>query len=297
MKELLKALGQNPALTVKTEEPMSRHTSFQIGGPVELMVEASSAESAIFALETLRDHGIPYLILGNGSNLLVSDEGISGAVVKLTDTSCMRTGNRITAGAGILLGKLALFAQKEGLSGLAFAFGIPGTLGGACMMNAGAYGGEMKDVVVQTTCLDSDLNQIVLQGAAHEFGYRTSVFKKIPNCLILSTELLMKEGDPAQIRAEMDDYASRRREKQPLEYPSAGSVYKRPEGYFAGALIEQCGLKGKQIGGAQVSEKHAGFIVNRGGATCNDVLRLIELIQETVLKDTGVMLECEICRV
>ncbi len=297
MNEVLKALGENPALTVKTEEPMSRHTSFQIGGPAELMVEATDAESAIFALKTLKSYEIPYLILGNGSNLLVSDEGISGAVVKLNDTSCVRDGNRITAGAGILLGKLALFAQKEGLSGLAFAFGIPGTLGGACMMNAGAYGGEMKDVVVKTTCLDSNLNPIVLQGDAHAFGYRTSVFKKLPNCLILSTELLMKEGDPAQIRAEMDDYASRRRAKQPLEYPSAGSVFKRPEGYFAGALIEQCGLKGKQIGGAQVSEKHAGFIVNRGGATCDDVLRLIELIQKTVLKETGVMLECEICRV
>jgi len=165
------------------------------------------------------------------------------------------------------------------------------------MMNAGAYGGEMKDVVVKTVCLDADLNEIVLQGEEHRFGYRESVFKEMPKCLILSTEMMLVASDPALIRAEMDDYASRRREKQPLEYPSAGSVFKRPEGKFAGALIEQCGLKGKQIGGAQVSEKHAGFIVNRGGATCDDVLRLIELIQETVMRETGVMLECEICRV
>lgn len=297
MKELLDGLRQNPALTVKTEEPMSRHTSFQIGGPAEIMVEAATKESALFALKALRDHGVPYLILGKGSNLLVSDEGISGAVVKLNDTSCVRDGKRITAGAGIQLGKLALFAQKEGLSGLEFAFGIPGTLGGACMMNAGAYGGEMKDVVVKTVCLDSKLHEIVLIGEEHRFGYRTSVFKTMPNCMILSTEMMLTERAPEEIRAEMDDYASRRRSKQPLEYPSAGSVFKRPEGHFAGALIEQCGLKGKQIGGAQVSEKHAGFIVNRGGATCDDVLRLIELICETVLKETGVMLECEICRV
>jgi len=297
MKELLGVLGQNPALTVKTEEPMSRHTSFQIGGPAEVMVEAETADAARFALSILKEYEVPYLILGKGSNLLVSDAGISGAVVKLNDTSCVRQDCRITAGAGIQLSKLAVFAQKEGLSGLAFSFGIPGTLGGACMMNAGAYGGEMKDVVVKTVCLDADLNEIVLQGEEHRFGYRESVFKEMPKCLILSTEMMLVASDPALIRAEMDDYASRRREKQPLEYPSAGSVFKRPEGKFAGALIEQCGLKGKQIGGAQVSETHAGFIVNRGGATCDDVLRLIELIQETVMRETGVMLECEICRV
>lgn len=297
MKQLLNLLRQNAALTVKTEEPMCRHTSFQIGGPVDMMIEAKTADAAIFALRTLREQEVPYLILGKGSNLLVSDAGIRGAVLKLNDAACVREGCQITAGAGVLLSKLAIFAQSEGLSGLAFAHGIPGTLGGACMMNAGAYGGEMKDVVCETEYLDVSFTRQILRGEEHGFGYRTSAFRGIKNCLILSVKMRLTPGDPAEIRAEMDDYAGRRREKQPLEYPSAGSVFKRPEGHFAGALIEQCGLKGLQIGGAQVSEKHAGFIINRGGATCDDVLRLIETIQKTVLRETGVMLECEICRV
>lgn len=297
MNKLLSLLRQNAALNVKTEEPMRRHTSFQIGGPVDIMIEAQSAEGAIYALTVLREQEIPYLILGKGSNLLVSDAGIRGAVLKLNDAACVREECQITAGAGILLSKLAIFAQKEGLSGLAFAHGIPGTLGGACMMNAGAYGGEMKDVVYETEYLDASLHRKILRGEEHGFGYRTSVFRNMPNCLILSVKMTLTPGNSAEIRAEMDDYAQRRRTKQPLEYPSAGSVFKRPEGHFAGALIEQCGLKGLQIGGAQVSEKHAGFIINRGGATCDDVLRLIETIQKTVLRETGVTLECEICRV
>lgn len=297
MKEWINLLGHDPELIVKTEEPMSRHTSFQIGGPAELMIEAHSAESAERALHVLKENGIPYLVLGRGSNLLVSDAGIRGAVLKYSDASCTRDGEKVIAGGGIMLAKLAVFAQKESLSGFAFAHGIPGTLGGACMMNAGAYGGEMKDVVTETVYLDENLKRCTLRGDAHEFGYRTSVFKKLGNCLILSSVMQLKHGNAEEIRAEMDDYAQRRREKQPLEFPSAGSVFKRPVGHFAGALIERCGLKGASVGGAQVSEKHAGFIVNRGGATCTDVLQLIDLIQKTVLRETGVTLECEICRV
>lgn len=297
MKELIDLLQQDAALTVKTEEPMSRHTSFQIGGPADLFLEAKTAEVAQRTLKLLREREIPCLILGKGSNLLVSDQGVRGAVLKYTDDTCIREGNTIFAGAGILLARLAGFAQKEGLAGLAFAHGIPGMLGGACMMNAGAYGGEMKDVVVETTYLDAALQKKTVVGAAHEFGHRTSVFKNIQNCLILSAKMELQEDDPQAIRAEMDDYAQRRREKQPLEYPSAGSVFKRPVGHFAGALIEQCGLKGLSVGGAQVSEKHAGFIINRGNATCADVEQLIERIQTTVMKEFGVALECEICRI
>ncbi|MBQ3055053.1 MAG: UDP-N-acetylmuramate dehydrogenase [Oscillospiraceae bacterium] len=288
-------LRQNAAVSVKIEEPMSRHTTFGIGGPADLFVEVNDAKNARWVLSLLKEHEIPCMILGKGSNLLVSDAGICGAVVKYCATGIECCGTSVVAGAGVSLAKLATYAMQESLAGLAFAHGIPGTLGGACVMNAGAYGGEMKDVVVETTYLDSELKECVVRGEEHEFGYRTSIFKKKPPALILGSTLKLTKGDPEEIRAEMADYAGRRREKQPLEYPSAGSTFKRPEGHFAGALIEQCGLKGLTVGGAQVSEKHAGFVINRGGATAQDVKCLIEQIQEIVLRETGVVLECEIC--
>ena len=275
---------------------MRRHTSFRIGGPADLFIEAKSREAAVDVLAQLRAQDTPVFVMGNGSNLLVSDAGIRGVVVKLANTSCVRKGNTILADAGAQLSQVASYAMREGLAGLAFSYGIPGTVGGACVMNAGAYGGEMSQVVAETIYLTHD-NQIdLVSGVAHEFGYRTSVFQKNKDRVILAVRMQLTPGDPAQIRAEMEDCANRRREKQPLEYPSAGSVFKRPPGHFAGGLIEQCGLKGARIGDAQVSEKHAGFIINRGEATCDDVLQLIEKIQKTVQEQTGVLLECEICR-
>lgn len=295
MRNLMELLGGHPNVTVKTGEPMSRHTTFGIGGPADLFLEVSDKETALWTLSLLREREIPYVILGKGSNLLVSDDGIRGAVLRYNDASIKRDGDLLIAGSGVSLAKLATFAMQESLAGLAFAHGIPGTLGGACVMNAGAYGGEMKEVVIETAFLDADLNEKTVRGEEHEFGYRTSVFKKQPPALILGSTLKLVEGDADSIRADMADFANRRREKQPLEYPSAGSTFKRPAGHFAGALIEQCGLKGCTVGGAQVSEKHAGFVINRGGATAQDVKTLIEQIQNTVLRETGVALECEIC--
>lgn len=290
-------LNNNPRLTVRTNEPMSRHTSFRIGGPADLFIEAKSRDAAVSAITQLRANEVPTVVVGNGSNLLVSDAGVRGAVVKLANTACTRRGNTILADAGAQLSQVSSFAMREGLAGLAFAYGIPGTVGGACRMNAGAYGGEMAQVVAETIYLTPDQQLDVVLGEAHEFGYRTSVFARRPGAVILAVRMQMTPGDPAELRAEMESNAARRREKQPLEYPSAGSVFKRPPGQFAGRLIEQCGLKGARVGDAQVSEKHAGFIVNLGKATCDDVLRLIEKIQETVREQTGVSLECEICRI
>jgi UDP-N-acetylmuramate dehydrogenase len=233
--------------------------------------------------------------VGRGSNLLVSDDGMKGAVLLLSgDFGTVRCdGNTITCGAAVSLSSLCKTALDHHLTGLEFAYGIPGSVGGALFMNAGAYGSEMKNVVVSATHMTRS-GEIVTVGAEElSLSYRHSVYHETDN-VILSVTVALQPGDPAAIRGAMDDFMMRRKTKQPLEYPSAGSVFKRPEGYFAGALIEQCGLKGKQIGGAMVSPKHAGFIVNVGGATCSDVLALVSFIQKTVQEETGVSLECEI---
>ena len=279
-------------LELRENEPMSRHTSFRIGGPVRLMALPTTQEQAVQAVQAAAQVGVEPFFLGNGSNLLVADEGVERFVIKTSGLrECRAEGTYIVAQGGIRLARLAVFAREQGLTGLEFAHGIPGTLGGAVTMNAGAYGGEMAQVVRSVTCLYAD--GTVREERAFDFGYRRSAFSNGKR-MILSAGMELAQGDPAQITARMEQLAAQRQEKQPLEYPSAGSMFKRPEGYFAAALIDQCGLKGLQVGGAQVSEKHAGFVVNRGGATCADVLALVEQIRNVVLEKTGVELEMEV---
>lgn len=275
-------------------EPMSRHTTFKIGGSADVFVKVSSLDELRAVLLLAKEYELPYFILGKGSNLLVSDEGIEGIVISLDQFDGINiSGNTIVCGAGASLRSVCLAAQKASLSGLEFAYGIPGTVGGALYMNAGAYGGEMSQVAVNATAVDSDGNVIELSLPDMKLGYRTSAFKNT-KLIIVSVTLELKCGDKNEIKAAMDDFFARRRDKQPLEYPSAGSTFKRPEGYFAGALIEKNNLKGVSVGGAQVSVKHAGFVINRGNATCKDVLALIKKVQETVKQADGVDLEPEV---
>lgn len=279
-------------------EPLSRHTSFKIGGDAELFVMVKTIEQLKYVLKACKESQIPLFVLGKGSNLLISDDGMKGVVLVLDgdfkDISVEE--NKITCGAGVNLAKLCLFAQSNSLSGLEFAYGIPGSVGGAVYMNAGAYGGEMKDVVTSVTHLTKDGQVVTLPLDELEFSYRHSVYKE-NNAVILSATFELKVADKDNIKTLMDDILNRRKTKQPLEYPSAGSVFKRPEGNFAGTLIEQCGLKGKTIGGAQVSQKHAGFIINIGDATCDDVLNLVKFVQDTVKEKTGYFLEREIIHI
>lgn len=277
------------------QEPLSLHTSFQIGGPARLFASPKNAEQLARLIRHCNEEKIRYFVLGKGSNLLADDRGFDGVIIEIgagfNHLSC--SGNTITCGAGVPLTKLALFAAAEGLAGLAFSYGIPGSVGGAVYMNAGAYGGEMKDVLASVTHLDEKGEIHTLQSGELDLGYRHSVYFD-NRCIILEARLDMREGDPSAIRTEMEEFMSRRKASQPLEMPSAGSTFMRPPGKFAGPLIECCGLKGYQIGGAQVSEKHAGFVVNAGGATAKDVLALVEHIQKTVLEKTDVQLNCEI---
>lgn len=281
-----------PQLELRPDEPMSRHTSFRIGGAVRLMALPADQAQAVAAVTVARELGVTPFFLGNGSNLLVSDEGVERFLIKTSHLrDCQVQGTTILAGGGVTLARLATFAREQGLTGLEFAHGIPGTLGGAVTMNAGAYGGEMAQVVTGVTCLYPD--GTVREEREFGFGYRQSAFSDGER-MILSARLELTEGDRAQITGRMEQLAAQRQEKQPLEYPSAGSMFKRPEGYFAAALIDQCGLKGLQVGDAQVSEKHAGFVINRGCATCADVLALTERVRAIVLERTGVTLEMEV---
>ncbi|MBQ7986388.1 MAG: UDP-N-acetylmuramate dehydrogenase [Clostridia bacterium] len=281
-------------MEIKKNELLKNHTSFKIGGPADEFAEVYNEEELKELIEYAKNKGIPYTIMGNGSNLLVSDKGIRGLVIKLAKgfDSVEVQGDKIIAKAGILLSKLANVALENGLSGLEFASGIPGTLGGAIYMNAGAYGGEMKDVVGKVTYLSNGEIKTAEKGEL-DFGYRHSRFSGKED-IVLSAEILLEKADKTEIRAKMDDFKERRCSKQPLSMPSAGSTFKRPEGYFAGKLIEDAGLKGKAIGGAQVSEKHSGFVVNTGDATCQDVLDLIKFIQDTVYDKFKVKLETEV---
>lgn len=277
-------------------EPMSKHTSFKIGGNADVYIKVNNLSKLSTILKECQASDVDYMILGNGSNLLVSDEGIRGAVIRLDGDFRKITlldDTTIFCGAGATLAYLCKFALNCGLSGLEFAWGIPGTVGGAVFMNAGAYDGEMKDVVHSVSHISPSGEIGRTEKENLNFGYRTSVYRS-NNMIITGVTLKLKKGNPDEIRAKMDDYMSRRSTKQPLEYPSAGSVFKRPEGSFAGALIEQCGLKGKTCGGAQVSEKHAGFIINKSNATSKDVRDLIGVIQKTVSEKTGYSLECEL---
>ena len=283
-----------PGLELRVEEPMSRHTSFRIGGPVPLMALPQTTQEAAAALEAARTLGVPYFVMGKGSNLLVSDEGFPVFVIKCCMSTVERLGKTtLYAGSGASLAQIAVFALEQGLGGMEFAHGIPGTLGGAVFMNAGAYDGEMAQIVTSVDCISERGRLERLSGDELAFSYRSSVFSREPR-LILGATLELAPRDPEAIRGTMMELAERRRSKQPLEYPSAGSTFQRPPGQFAGALIEGCGLKGCCQGGAQVSEKHAGFVVNTGGATCEDVLAVMRRVRDTVLAETGVLLEPEV---
>ncbi len=280
----------------RRDEPMARHTTFKIGGPADLLVTAETLSQLRGILAAGRELELPVQILGNGSNLLVSDKGIRGVVIQLAGDfmTVKKEGNTgICCGAGASLASACIFARDNDLTGLEFAWGIPGSAGGAAYMNAGAYGGEMKDVLCSCEHMTPEGELVTLKGEELNLSYRHSAYSGGKN-VILFLHMELEKGHHSAIAARMEELMNRRKEKQPYEMPSAGSIFKRPEGYFAGTLIEQCGLKGCSVGGAQVSPKHAGFIVNTGGATCRDVQALIERIQETVLRETGVSLECEV---
>lgn len=277
------------------DEPMKIHTTFRIGGNADCFISAKSTKDIIDAIEYANKNNIPFMIMGNGSNMLVSDKGIRGIVLQISKdfSNCEIDGCKVTAEAGILLSSLASRLQKASLSGFEELSGIPGTLGGGIYMNAGAYGGEMKNIVKEVTFVTKDGKISTLPNYELDFGYRHSIFED-NGAIILSATLEFKKGNPDQIKAKMSEFTKRRNEKQPINMPSAGSAFKRPEGYFAGKLIEDANLKGFAIGGAQISEKHSGFIVNIGDATAKDVLSLIEHAQKTVKEKFGIDLEPEI---
>ncbi|MBQ0028705.1 MAG: UDP-N-acetylmuramate dehydrogenase [Lachnospiraceae bacterium] len=293
------------------DEPMYKHTTFRIGGPVGRFVSVTGYEELRDVISLCKEYDVQYYIIGNGSNLLVSDKGYDGVIIEIgshmrecfledgivgspVKTPWIKEGEIVGSSAGVLLSSLANFALKNSLSGLEFAAGIPGSVGGAMVMNAGAYGGEMKDVVSNVTIFDSNSGEIrKLSVDEMEFSYRHSIVKE-KGYVVLAAEFKLQKGDMADIKATMDELAAKRREKQPLEYPSAGSTFKRPEGYFAGKLIQDSGLKGYTVGGAQVSDKHSGFVINRDNARAEEVYRLICDVREKVYADSGVMLEPEV---
>lgn len=280
---------------VKINEEMKNHTTFRIGGPADIFVSVKSAEEIIRILEASNESKTPCMVMGNGSNMLVSDKGIRGVVIHVGSnmSGCRIDGETVYAEAGILMSALAKKILEAELTGFEFAAGIPGTLGGGIYMNAGAYGGELKDIIDEVTYIDENNEIKTSKNDELEFGYRHSIFET-GKYVILSCTMKLKKGNFEEIKAQMADYTKRRNDKQPVSMPSAGSTFKRPEGYFAGKLIQDCGLMGYSIGGAQVSEKHAGFVVNKGGATADNVLKLIEHIQKTVMDKFGVWLEPEV---
>ncbi len=275
--------------------PLSSYTSFSIGGEASLAAFPGSEDEAISLLSHIRVADVPYLILGNGTNVLASDKGFDGIVIIMSGLrGISMDANHIHVECGVPLTGLSLTAQKHSLSGLEFAYGIPGTVGGGVYMNAGAYGGELSQIVTHTRYFDMSTGEVgEYYGDEHEFSYRHSIYDGSDK-VILSVDLTLKPGDGVEIRAQMDDYMNRRKEKQPLEYPSAGSVFKRGDGFITAKLIDEAGLRGRRVGDAQVSEKHAGFIVNRGSATAEDVLTLIEIIKNEVKEKFGVTIHCEV---
>lgn len=301
--QLMTALRQDlqaANLSYTEREPLAAHTTFRIGGPAAFWCVPHDVAQLRATLACCKEHAARYYLLGNGSNTLFADEGFDGVVVDLRElappVAAATQGDKValTAGAGMTLGRLCAEAQQRGLAGLEFACGIPGTVGGAVYMNAGAYGGELKDVLTEVTFLDETLNLRTLPVTELAMGYRTSVFEKNPSWCVVSATVSLQPGDAAQILAQMQDYLQRRKDKQPLEWPSAGSTFKRPQGAFAGKLIEECGLRGFTVGGAQISEKHCGFVINKGGATCADVVTLTEEVKRIVREKTGFILEREI---
>ena len=286
---------------ISFDEPMKKHTTFRVGGNADIYVSVADGELRD-VLALCNEAKMPFTVIGNGSNILVGDGGIRGVVLEM--------GNRyagievldetpegevyVGAGAGAMLSSLSSFAAGRGLAGLEFASGIPGTVGGAVTMNAGAYGGEIKDVIVEAQCMDPVTGErVFLKRDELNLGYRHSVVMERP-IIVTSAKFLLKKGDKAEIEAHIEDIKQKRIEKQPLNFPSAGSTFKRPEGYFAGKLIEDAGLKGFSVGGAEVSEKHAGFVINKGGATAADIRALIEAVSDRVYEASGVRLEPEV---
>lgn len=282
---------------VYVDEPMSRHTTFRVGGPADFFVTPKAKEEVRDVIRICKEAGMPYYIIGNGSNLLVSDAGYRGVIVQIYKemNEVKVEGDLVKAQAGALLSGIAAKALGAELSGFEFASGIPGTIGGACVMNAGAYGGEMKDVLESVTVLTGEGKIIELGRNELELGYRTSVIAK-KGYIVLGAVLKLESGDGEKIKTYMDELKEKRVTKQPLEYPSAGSTFKRPEGYFAGKLIEDAGLRGFQVGGAQVSEKHCGFVINRDHATAADIMELMRQVQIRVKENSGVDLEPEVKR-
>ncbi|MBR2452791.1 MAG: UDP-N-acetylmuramate dehydrogenase [Clostridia bacterium] len=293
MREIFeKILGKE---NVFEKEPMKKHTTFKIGGVADWFLTPQNKTQLKELVLVLKEQNIPFFVLGNGSNLLVGDKGIRGVVICLGKQmdNIQISGSECYVESGAILSKVANAVQRAGLSGFEFASGIPGSIGGAVFMNAGAYEHEMKEIIKTVEYMDQNGEIFSISNEECDFGYRTSIFSK-NDYIVLSAVFSLQEDSLEEIKNRMDDYTSRRTSKQPLEKPSAGSVFKRPVGHFAGALIEQSGLKGYQIGGAQVSEKHAGFIINTGNATAKDVLDLIEYIKKVVFENFGVMLETEV---
>ena len=293
-KKLLSILKEEQ---VKKDEPMKSHTTFRVGGPADYFVTPQTAEEVAKAIEACTQEKVPYYIVGNGSNLLVSDKGYEGVIIQIYKqmNQVKVEGAQIHAQAGALLSMIAKRALDAELTGFEFAAGIPGTLGGACVMNAGAYGGEMKDVLKSVTVLTDKGEVKTLAKEELELGYRTSVIAK-KGYIVLEAVLKLQKGEKEKIQAVMDDLKERRVTKQPLEYPSAGSTFKRPEGYFAGKLIQDAGLRGFQVGGAQVSEMHCGFVFNKDQATASDVMNLMNQVSDKVYEEFGVRLQPEVKR-
>lgn len=307
--ERLKQQLQAEGIAYRADEPLAAHCTFKIGGPADVFALPETEEQLCRVIALCKEQGVKYYLLGNGSNILFEDAGYRGVVI---DTMALKMGigfleqvahpgaapgevyDAVVAGAGLKLSSLCTAALEDSLTGLEFAYGIPGTVGGAVYMNAGAYGSELKDVLESVTFLDSDLQLRTLPAADLAMGYRTSIFEQNPDWCILSATVVLHRGDGAAVLARMQELLGKRREKQPLEWPSAGSTFKRPQGAFAGKLIEDCGLRGFTVGGAQISEKHCGFVINRGGATCADVVTLTEQVRQIVEARTGFVLEREI---
>ena len=285
-----------PEMTYEREAPLARYTSFRIGGPAKRMAFPKDGSQMVLLIAFARSCGARPLVIGNGTNLLFPDAGVDRLVVNTREYAevSIDAQGRVVAESGASLARTAVFAQQRGLTGLEFAHGIPGSVGGAVCLNAGAYGGEMRQVVESASVLFPDEGLKRLRGEELSFSYRHSLLADRPDAVVLSAVFALSAGEPEEIRSKMDELMTRRKASQPLEYPSAGSTFKRPEGYFAAALIDECGLKGLTVGGAQVSEKHAGFVINRGGATCADVTALMAEIQRRVWKEKGVRLEPEV---
>lgn len=291
--EFVKA--QVPEEDILINEPMKKHTTFRIGGEAECLVRISKWQQLSILIPYLQKVEAPYFILGNGSNLLISDQGYKGIVLQLSNrlNALSYEGNCIVAEAGALMSQVAAFAMEHSLTGLEFASGIPGTIGGGVVMNAGAYGGEMQQIIESVTVMNNEGEILELSNDTMEFGYRTSIIKSRP-FIVLAVKLRLQPGNREEILAKMSELASRRKEKQPLEYASAGSTFKRPEGNFAGKLIMDAGLRGYSVGGARVSEKHCGFVINAGNATASDVAEVIRDVQDRVKDKFGISLETEV---